>query len=68
VLLIRVALNGMQTNTNFLGDTQFAFSLIVPPALMLQGVVWAAVIGLLGGLLPALRAGRLPIVEALRET
>jgi putative ABC transport system permease protein len=68
VVLIRLALNGMQTNTNFLGDTQFAFSLIVPPALMLQGVVWAAVIGLLGGLLPAVRAGRLPIVEALRET
>jgi putative ABC transport system permease protein len=35
---------------------------------MLQGVVWAAVIGLLGGLLPAVRAGRVPIVEALRET
>jgi ABC-type antimicrobial peptide transport system permease subunit len=31
-------------------------------------VVWAALIGFLGGLLPAVRAGRLPIVEALRET
>jgi putative ABC transport system permease protein len=68
VALIRLTLNGMQTNTNFLGDTQFAFNLLVPPALMLQGVLWAAAIGLLGGLLPALRAGRLPIVEALRET
>ncbi len=35
---------------------------------MLQGVMWAALIGLLGGLLPAARAGRLPIIEALRET
>jgi putative ABC transport system permease protein len=68
VVAIRLALNGMQTNTNFLGDTQFAFSLVVPPALMLQGVLWAVAIGLLGGVLPALRAGRLPIVEALRET
>jgi putative ABC transport system permease protein len=68
VLVIRLALNGMQTNTNFFGDTQFALSLVVPPALMLQGVIWAAVIGLLGGLLPAVRAGRVPIVEALRET
>jgi putative ABC transport system permease protein len=67
-LVIRLALNGMQTNTNFFGDTQFAFNLLVPPALMLQGVLWAAVVGLLGGLLPAIRAGRLPIVEALRET
>ncbi|MEJ0005190.1 MAG: hypothetical protein WDM77_02045 [Steroidobacteraceae bacterium] len=66
--MIRLALNGVQTNTNFLGDTQFAFSMVVPPALMLQGVAWAGLIGLLGGLLPAVRAGRLPIVEALRET
>jgi ABC-type lipoprotein release transport system permease subunit len=51
-----------------LGDTQFAFNLVVPAALMLQGVLWAGVIGLLGGLLPAVRAGRLPIVEALRDT
>jgi putative ABC transport system permease protein len=68
VVVIRVALNGMQTNTNFFGDTQFALSMVVPPSLMLQGVVWAAVIGFLGGLLPAMRAGTLPIVEALRET
>ncbi|HTB67671.1 MAG TPA: FtsX-like permease family protein [Steroidobacteraceae bacterium] len=68
VVVIHLALDGMQTNTNFLGDTQFAFNLVVPPALMLQGVLWAALIGLLGGLLPAVRAGRLPIVEALRET
>ena len=68
VAVIRVALNGMQTNTNFFGDTQFALSMVVPAGLMLQGVLWAGLIGLLGGLLPAVRAGRLPIVEALRET
>ena len=68
VVVIHLALDGMQTNTNFLGDTQFAFNLVVPPALMLQGVLWAALIGLLCGLLPAVRAGRLPIGEALRET
>jgi putative ABC transport system permease protein len=68
VVVIRLALNGMQTNTNFFGDAQFALNMVVPPSLMLQGVVWAAVIGFLGGLLPAMRAGSLPIVEALRET
>jgi putative ABC transport system permease protein len=30
------------------------------------GVAWAAVIGLIGGLFPALRAARRPVVEALR--
>jgi len=49
VAVIRMALNGMQTNTNFFGDTQFALNMVVPSSLMLQGVVWAAVIGLLGG-------------------
>ena len=30
-------------------------------------MTWAAVIGLIGGLFPALRAARLPIAAALRE-
>ncbi len=32
-----------------------------------QGITWAAVIGVIGGLFPALRAARLPIASALRE-
>jgi putative ABC transport system permease protein len=30
--------------------------------------VWAALIGLIGGLFPAIRAARLPITSALRES
>jgi putative ABC transport system permease protein len=30
------------------------------------GIEWALVVGLLGGLLPALRAARMPVVTALR--
>ncbi|HKU63655.1 MAG TPA: ABC transporter permease [Rhizomicrobium sp.] len=48
------------------GFTQLVFHLAVTPALMVQGVVWAVLIGLFGGLLPALRAARLPIIDALR--
>jgi len=43
-----------------------AFRLRVAPSLWMLGLVWAVVSSLLGGLLPALRAGRLPPVEALR--
>jgi len=32
-----------------------------------QGIVTALIIGLVGGLLPALRAARLPVAQALRE-
>lgn len=43
-----------------------AFKLHVSPALWAVGLVWALLTSLLGGLLPALRAGRLPPSEALR--
>ena len=37
------------------------------PSLIMLGMAWAVAISILGGLFPALRASRLPIVEALRE-
>ena len=37
------------------------------PGLLLKGVLYAALIGLLGGLFPAIRAARLPVAAALRE-
>jgi len=43
-----------------------AFKLCVSPALWLLGLVWALITSLLGGLFPALRAGRLPPADALR--
>ena len=43
-----------------------AFRLRVSPSLWALGLVWALVTSILGGLFPALRAGRLPPVEALR--
>jgi putative ABC transport system permease protein len=43
-----------------------AFKLRVSPALWVLGLVWALMISLLGGLFPALRAGRLLPSEALR--
>ena len=43
-----------------------AFKLHVSPFLWVLGIVWALVTSLLGGLFPALRAGRLPPFEALR--
>ncbi len=42
------------------------FQLTVTPALIITGIVWACIIGLLGGFFPALRAARLPVAEALR--
>ncbi len=49
-------------------DSQIMFKLLVGPSLVGVGVAWACGIGLLGGLLPAIRAARLPIAVALRPT
>lgn len=62
------AFNGFQTATmNWQSFSQVTFAFVVTPELLVQGIVWATLIGLLGGLLPALRAARLPIAAALRE-
>jgi putative ABC transport system permease protein len=44
------------------------FVLTVSPGLVGLGLLWAAVVALLGGLLPSIHAARLPIVDALRAT
>jgi putative ABC transport system permease protein len=44
----------------------YSFQLAVTPSLGLIGIVWALVMGLVGGLLPALRAARLPVATAIR--
>ncbi|MFI5357776.1 MAG: ABC transporter permease, partial [Opitutales bacterium] len=52
---------------NWQSFSQVAFAFAVTPGLLVQGVVWAVAIGLVGGLLPAIRAARQPIATALRE-
>lgn len=44
------------------------FELEITPTLLAIGIAWACVVGLLGGLFPALRAARLPVATALRST
>ena len=63
-----LAFNGYQTSTmNFQTFSQVAFAFRVTPALLLLGLIYALLMGLVGGLFPALRAARLPIPAALRE-
>jgi len=66
--LAYVAFNGYQTSTmNFSTFSQVAFAFQVTPRLLSLGVTYALLMGLIGGLFPALRAARLPIPSALRE-
>jgi putative ABC transport system permease protein len=67
-VLAYVAFNGLQTSTmNWNSFSQVTFAFAVTPELLMQGIVWAVIIGLMGGLFPAIRGARLPIAAALRE-
>ena len=68
IAIIYFALDGLQANSNFLSNTQYAFTFVVSPEVMHQGVLWALLIGVAGGLFPAIRAGRMPVVRALSES
>lgn len=52
---------------NFQTWSQISFAFAVTPLLLFIAILLAAALGLLGGLLPAIRAARLPIALALRE-
>ena len=43
-----------------------AWFLAIPMKMGIMGIVWACIIGVLGGLFPAIQAARLPVVDALR--
>jgi len=63
-----LAFNGYQTSTmNLQTFSQVAFAFAVTRTLLIQGLSYALVMGLVGGLMPAIRASRLPIATALRE-
>jgi len=61
-------LNGVTTNTlNFQTFSNVAFAFKITFGLLAEGVLFAMVMGVLGGLLPAIRAAIRPVAVALRE-
>jgi putative ABC transport system permease protein len=66
--VLAVPMNGFSTGT---GQTQsfseLAFAFHITPQIVATSMVFAVLMGVLGGLLPALRGARLPITQALRS-
>ena len=59
--------NGYTASTlNQSSFSQVAFDFAVTPGLMSLGVIWAIALGFVGGLLPAVQAAKMPIVQVLR--
>jgi putative ABC transport system permease protein len=66
-LIAYVLFNNMSVSTLGQNFTQVVFNFKVTPALVIQGLIIAVIIGMVGGFLPALRAARLPVTTSLRE-
>jgi len=66
-LIAYLLFNNFSVSTLGQNFTQVVFSFKVTPALVIRGLIIALVIGMIGGLFPAIRAARLPVTTALRE-
>ena len=67
-LIAYFAFNGLQTSTlNFVSFTAMTFAFTVTGPLLVGSLLYALVLSLVGGILPAWRAARLPITTGLRE-
>jgi len=65
--LLALPINGIVTSTtNWNSFSEVAFAFRVTPGLLVGGVIFAVVMGLVGGFFPAWRAARLQVVQALR--
>ncbi len=66
--LLVLPLNGLTTGTmNWQTFSHLSFAFRVSPPLLLGGLAFSLLMGVIGGLPPALRAARLPVASALRE-
>jgi len=67
-ILAYLFLNGMQSSTmNFQTFSQITYAFTVTPQLMVTGIIYGLVLTFIAGLLPGIRAARMPITSGLRE-
>jgi putative ABC transport system permease protein len=64
--LIAMPANSLTGATGQATFSEIAFAFRVTPAIVISAMIFAAWMGFLGGLLPAVRAARMPITSALR--
>jgi putative ABC transport system permease protein len=66
--LVVLPLNGLTTGAmNLQTFSHLAFAFKITPELLIKGIIFALVMGFVGGLLPAVRAATRPVASALRE-
>jgi putative ABC transport system permease protein len=66
--VVVLPLNGLTTGAmNLQTFSHLAFAFKITPELLVKGIIFALVMGFVGGLLPAMRAASRPVASALRE-
>jgi putative ABC transport system permease protein len=65
--LLALPANGVTSATNSANFSEIAFAFKITWGALAVGMLFAVIMGLIGGLLPAVRGARLPITAALRE-
>jgi putative ABC transport system permease protein len=66
--VLALPVHGLSTGAmNMTSFSELAFKFRITPGLLLNGLAFSAVMGAVGGLLPAIRAARIPVARALRE-
>lgn len=66
--LLALPVNGVATSTtNFATFSEVAFAFRITPPILLGGLLFALVLGVVGGILPAWKASRLPLAAAMRS-
>src|SRR5262249_32944584 len=67
-IILALPVNGLSTKFNgAISSPTLAFNFHVTPAIVIQALAFAVVIGVLGGWLPARQAMRTSVVNALRR-
>ena len=65
--ILALPLHGISTGTaNFATFSEVLFNFRITPRILLHGMLFATFVGVLGGVLPARRASRVTLMEALR--
>ena len=67
-LIAYLGFNGIRASTlNFASFSQITFAFTVTPTLLGKGLLYALILSFIGGIMPGIRAARLPIISGLRE-
>ncbi len=66
--LLALPMHGISSGTaNFQTYSEVLFNFRITPGILLRGLAYAAAVGALGGYLPARRAARMKLIDAIRE-